>query len=128
MHSMVSCDSPQADWVAHEDPEHGTYYENQTTGETSWEKPEGFVDAAAGGAEEWVEQQDAEGQTYYYNNVCHSARQSAADRTTRTHPTRQSSSFSPPLFNLILRCSAARLACFPLTEGAVVRCVSVSSR
>eukprot|EP00941_MAST-03F_sp_MAST-3F-sp1_P006132 g6132.t1 len=80
------------DWDAHADEEGNIYYYNNVTGETSWDKPEGFVDAAnaditEGGKEEhafnkdghgehdgethgdWTEHDDGEGNIYFYNNI-----------------------------------------------------------
>ena len=63
-----------SDWVAHLDDASGyTYYQNNLTGETTWDKPEGFVDSETGTTEytpEWSEVIDSgSGYPYYYNNV-----------------------------------------------------------
>eukprot|EP00536_Pseudo-nitzschia_multiseries_P004022 jgi/Psemu1/284807/fgenesh1_pg.65_\ len=76
------------DWVAVEDDEGQTYYYNEKTEETSWDRPAGFdsestkdkttqdepvtdakpeegTDAKTVG--DWIETKDDEGRTYYYN-------------------------------------------------------------
>ena len=63
-----------SDWVAHLDESSGhVYYQNVNTGDTSWDKPEGFDDSkdvTAGDIPEWSEVIDpGSGHPYYYNNI-----------------------------------------------------------
>ena len=64
----------QGNWTSHLDEASGhIYYQNSSTGETTWDKQEGFVDSeteAIGGTPEWSEVIDpGSGHPYYYNNV-----------------------------------------------------------
>ena len=61
------------EWSSHVDESSGhVYYQNNSTGETTWEKPEGFVSsekATTKKGSEWAELTDPEsGHLYYYNN------------------------------------------------------------
>ena len=63
-----------SDWVAHLDDASGyTYYQNNLTGETTWDKPEGFVEGTPvteGDIPTWSEVLDpGTGHKYYYNNI-----------------------------------------------------------
>ena len=60
------------EWSHHVDPDSGyTYYLNETTGETTWEKPEGYDDGEANSdLPEWSRVLDpSSGEYYYYNNL-----------------------------------------------------------
>ena len=52
--------------MAHED---GAYYEHTGTGETQWDKPEGFVAVHHEGEGVWVEMHDPSSESFYYENT-----------------------------------------------------------
>jgi hypothetical protein len=53
-------------WTEVDDGTGNVYYHNITTGECTWEKPQGFGEAAQG-EDSWVEQKDEGGTSYYLN-------------------------------------------------------------
>jgi len=68
--------SPAPDWVAQRDPEDGTFYARQSTGESQWEKPEGFDEQfpPAGRCAVWTRVQDDDGDVFYTDNRTGEAR------------------------------------------------------
>ncbi|XP_066477973.1 WW domain-binding protein 4 [Tiliqua scincoides] len=65
--TIETSSSETKEWVRGFSPEGYMYYYNTVSGESQWEKPEGFQDQKPQTAAQWIEGASEDGRTYYYN-------------------------------------------------------------
>lgn len=68
--TMISSSNETKEWVQGFSPEGYMYYYNTVSGESQWEKPEGFQDnhQDTKTIAQWIEGTTEDGRTYYYNS------------------------------------------------------------